>query len=353
MDALGAEGRRFESYLPDHFPTTCVAPEGEQAGNKRQQGSESVTSAHGIVPENPYRIVGPALISFSGGRTSGYMLKHILDAHGGALPPDVHVVFANTGLEREETLRFVHECQVRWGVPIHWFEWRSRLKRTPVEDRFEEVGYNSAARGGEPFKALVASKKSTPNAVRRWCTEHLKMQVCADFMEARGYASWNNVIGLRADELRRVVKKDIQNAEGENAWTTLMPMVKARAVKSDVRRFWFGQDTVDLTIPARDLPQGFDLGLEEWEGNCTLCFMNGERLLKWKIRKRPEDVAVWSEMEAVGGGTFTTEYSYAELARRVAESPLLPLEPEDFSERDTECGVGGVDHSIRCGRKAA
>jgi hypothetical protein len=65
---------------------------------------------------NPYLIEGPALISFSGGRTSGYMLWQILDAHGGTLPDDVHVCFANTGKEREETLRFVHECETRWGV---------------------------------------------------------------------------------------------------------------------------------------------------------------------------------------------------------------------------------------------
>ena len=38
---------------------------------------------------NPYLIKGPALISFSGGRTSGYMLNHILEAHGGRLPDDV------------------------------------------------------------------------------------------------------------------------------------------------------------------------------------------------------------------------------------------------------------------------
>lgn len=32
---------------------------------------------------NPYHIEGPALISVSGGRTSGFMLRQILDAHGG------------------------------------------------------------------------------------------------------------------------------------------------------------------------------------------------------------------------------------------------------------------------------
>ena len=62
---------------------------------------------------DPYLIQGPALISFSGGRTSAYMLKQIIDAHRGKLPDDVHVAFANTGKEREETLRFVNECARR------------------------------------------------------------------------------------------------------------------------------------------------------------------------------------------------------------------------------------------------
>ena len=32
---------------------------------------------------NPYLLDLPAVVSFSGGRTSGFMLRHILDAHGG------------------------------------------------------------------------------------------------------------------------------------------------------------------------------------------------------------------------------------------------------------------------------
>ena len=46
------------------------------------------------------------------------MLRRILDAHDGELPDDVFVDFTNTGKEREETLVFVNECSVRWGIPI-------------------------------------------------------------------------------------------------------------------------------------------------------------------------------------------------------------------------------------------
>ena len=58
---------------------------------------------------NPYKIHGPAIISFSGGRTSGFMLRKILDAHDGKLPEDVIVCFQNTGLEHPLTYEIVKE----------------------------------------------------------------------------------------------------------------------------------------------------------------------------------------------------------------------------------------------------
>ena len=72
--------------------------------------------------KNPYYIDEPARISFSGGRTSAYMLWKVLEAHGGVLPDHVVVTFANTGKELPETLDFVHACSVNWGVPIVWLE---------------------------------------------------------------------------------------------------------------------------------------------------------------------------------------------------------------------------------------
>ncbi len=37
---------------------------------------------------NPYRIETPFIVSFSGGATSGFMLRKILDAYEGELPGD-------------------------------------------------------------------------------------------------------------------------------------------------------------------------------------------------------------------------------------------------------------------------
>ena len=116
---------------------------------------------------NPYRIDGPALVSFSGGRTSGYMLRHILDAHGGRMPDDVHVVFFNTGREFEQTLRFVHECGSRWNVPITWLEF------DPAEPfNTAIVGYNSASRNGEPFAKVIRVRGFLPNPTMRLCTHY-------------------------------------------------------------------------------------------------------------------------------------------------------------------------------------
>ena len=46
---------------------------------------------------NPYDILEPTVISFSGGRTSAYMLHKVLQNGGGQLPSNAIVCFANTG----------------------------------------------------------------------------------------------------------------------------------------------------------------------------------------------------------------------------------------------------------------
>ena len=274
---------------------------------------------------NPYRIEGPALISFSGGRTSAYMLRQILDAYGGALPNDVHVAFANTGKERDETLRFVHECATRWGVRVRWVEFRSRKVSLPIGERFEEVGFNSASRAGEPFEILIRDKQHTPNAVMRWCTQELKVRVLKWLMQSMGYRNWTNVIGLRADEPLRVDRSRRPNKE---CWTNAMPLADAGVSNRDVRAFWRGQD--------------FDLQLLPFEGNCDGCFLKARPKL-WEVeRTRPGTLEWWARMEeGPGKGRFVTEYSYRELIRDVRRQPDLFAGGlfDDDPDMDAECGA--------------
>lgn len=284
---------------------------------------------------DPFFITGPALISFSGGRTSAYMLWRILQAHGGKLPSDVVVAFANTGKEREETLRFVHECSARWGVDVAWVEYRKRSG--PARGRFERVGFNSAARNGEPLALLIEHKKFMPNSLMRFCTEEAKVNAIRCFLEAEhGFTGGDKVIGLRSDEGARLLKGYAKNDEGGDPWPRRYPLDKAKITKADVYAFWWGRP--DATFDNRDQPQGFDLELRTYEGNCDLCFLKAKKTLRWLIRQDPSRADWWISMERVGNGRFVTEYSYADLVREVREQPDLFHEPPLEDARDGECG---------------
>lgn len=287
---------------------------------------------------NPYFITGPALISFSGGRTSAYMLRMILDAHGGTLPDNVHVCFANTGKEREETLRFVHECATRWSVEIHWAEYRND------ETGFERVGLNSASRKGEPFAALIAKKGFVPNRGAPYCSIELKARTLRDYVRATwGWQNWTTVLGLRHDEQARVIGAIGRNASGKDPWRNRMPLDVAKVVEQDVWDFWLGWDLSPASQAAggTDLPQGFDLGLLSYQGNCTRCWKKSAPKRRQIIRDEQAGVSPpdpwWSEQERLTGTTFDLRLSHADLERQVRAEPMMALEPMG-DDADEECG---------------
>lgn len=282
---------------------------------------------------NPYKIEGPALISFSGGRTSGYMLWHILDAHDGKLPDDLYVTFANTGKEREETLRFVHECETRWGVRIRWLEQADR-KSKEISERFTEVGYNSASRNGEPFKALIERKKYLPNSVMRFCTTELKIEPMKFFMQSLGCKKWINVVGLRADEMHRVARGKTANEKGKDPWFSVFPLADAGVTQRQVMDWWKLQE--------------FDLNLLPFEGNCDACFLKARPKLMEVERTKAGTLQWWADMEEFtsgicakqSGATFRPEYSYAELIDAVRrQGDLFEGAFDDDPEMDAECGL--------------
>ncbi len=228
---------------------------------------------------NPYRIPGPSLIAFSGGRTSAYMLKHIVDAHGGRLPDNIHVVFANTGQEHPATLDFVDRCATAWGVHVHWVEyhWKS-----PHRTRF--VDYATASRNGEPYAELIARKGFVPNVTLRYCTGFLKRdRIECVARHHLGWTRWHSVVGLRADEqprVRRLRTRDCGSTTG--AWA-ILPLDDARVAERDVLAWW--------------KTQPFDLAIPSAAGNCVLCMLKSRPKLLRLIREDPSRADWWIEQE--------------------------------------------------------
>lgn len=273
---------------------------------------------------DPFRIEGPAVVSFSGGRTSAYLLRRILDAHDGALPEGVHAVFANTGREMPATLDFVAEVGARWNVPIAWLEFTARR-----HDGYREVSHNSASRNGEPFAALIAGMSTLPNPVARSCTAEMKVKTIARYVRAElGWSHWCNVIGIRADEAHR-----IPESPPRERWTLAHPLADVGVTKADVLAFWRAQP--------------FDLALNgPWEGNCDGCFLKSRAAILRMHGDYPERMHWWAEQEAIprgdgAGKTFRIDREpYAVIARDVAREPRLFGPDGDRMLADTDgCGV--------------
>ena len=229
---------------------------------------------------NAYRVPRPAVISFSGGRTSGFMLKRIVDAYGGSLPGSIHVVFANTGIERPETLEFVDVCGREWGVDIVWVEY---LWDAPYRTRV--VDFATASRNGEPYAALIDRKGFVPNPTMRACTHFLKRDRIESFARHRlGLKRWHAVIGLRADEQRRVLRMRARNCGSRTGAHAVLPLADAGVREADVLDWWKRQP--------------FDLGIPSYAGNCACCFLKGRAKLIRIIREDPALADWWIEQEA-------------------------------------------------------
>lgn len=271
----------------------------------------------------PFLIQGPALISFSGGRTSAYMLWRIVQAHGGTLPEDVVVAFANTGKEREETLRFVHECATRWSVKVRWLEFVTDLASVGPIGRFEEVGYNSASRRGEPLSRLITRKQALFSTLRgRWCTERCKVGVLHDFMATEGVerGEYVEVIGFRSDERDRVFELPLKPRNADRRFA--FPLAAAGVRKADVNRFWATQD--------------FGLQLRRGTGNCDHCPFLSEKARIARARLDPAGLDWWQAHEEERSFSFGY-MSIAEIKAHIAQTPRLPLDETDADEADAEC----------------
>lgn len=275
---------------------------------------------------DPFKITEKTCISFSGGRTSGYMLRRFIDANGGGLPDDAVAVFSNTGKEDEATLRYIQRCSDEWGVPIVWIEY-------DAEQRFRVVDFETAARDGQPFETIIRKKEYLPNPVTRFCTVELKIRPMHWYLKSLGWDEYNMATGIRADEQRRVAKIRARGSSSESASASMiLPLDDAGVTAQHVGEFWRNHH-FDLELP--------NINGKTMHGNCDLCFLKGGNQVASLIAEKPSRAIWWAKMEALAlasrpaGAVFRSDRpSYAQMMKFAANQ--MPL----FNDESIECFCG-------------
>lgn len=248
--------------------------------------------------------VKPILISFSGGRTSAFMAKLLIE-HQALSDRQKVVCFANTGKEFEATLDFVNECDVRWNLNVVWLE----AVVNPEKGKgttFKVVNYETAARNGEPFEAVIA-KYGIPNKQFPHCTKELKIRPIKKYMYSIGYRDFVTALGIRSDEKHRLGK----GAEAINPYYPLA----GELIDTDekfIRAWWDRQD--------------FDLELKDYESNCDLCWKKSKRKRLTLIYENENVSDWWNEMEArYGKGDYQFDQREGLTIPDLIENSITPF----------------------------
>jgi 3'-phosphoadenosine 5'-phosphosulfate sulfotransferase (PAPS reductase)/FAD synthetase len=293
---------------------------------------------------------------FSGGRTSGLMLRILMDGDQD-YNKNYITCFANTGKEMPETLDFVNEVQKRWRADIKWLEYRSVPARDiplvyPTKARIEnikkkrdagenwhwytEVDYRSASRDGTPFDHVInqfGNSGGLPSAVNRYCTTQLKVRTVMRYLCDKGIYEYAPHVGFRKDEEHRKVSLMAYAEKGEQPQ---FPLIDAGIVEEDVNEYWSRSE--------------FDLMLSQFEGNCDLCFLKSEKKVARIARERPESVVWWKQWEGrmketgkhKNGSRFRLNLSISDIEYMANQEDLF-LSENESSCSCAESGFNRVD----------
>ena len=186
------------------------------------------------------------VVSFSGGRTSAYLV-YLMEQKRKIETWDVDYVFMDTGAEHPGTYDFIERCAKEFGINLTCLKAviNPRLGVGPTYQVIDiaDIGWDLSM-----FSA-ISKKHGAPYCPGgEHCTQHLKtipyQKYCRDKYGKGNYTTW---CGIRVDELKRLKPKDGYKYLAEISSMT----------KNDILGWWSQQN--------------FDLDIDEWDGNCVFC----------------------------------------------------------------------------------
>lgn len=245
------------------------------------------------------------LISFSGGRTSGFMTWWLMFVWEERFDYEIIVVFANTGKEQEGTLEFVQRCSVEWCIEIIWVESvpvqsKVRLNKKGVHIggkwwgvKHKMITFETASRKGEPFE-LMCSKLGIPTTNVPFCSDQLKAKAIRSYARSIKWKNYEVAIGVRIDEVDRVSENYIKEK-------LIYPLIDKKLMTKRMVNEWWKE-------------QPFDLDIDPDLGNCDGCWKKDMKRLVRIARNKPEVFEWWQEMTD----------SFGHIQNRKANSKMKP-----------------------------
>lgn len=243
------------------------------------------------------------VISFSGGRTSAYLLHLMMQFN-----KDIPCVFMDTGAEHPNTYQFIRDIYNKWQPKLTLL--RVSINKTHGEgSTYRRIDINDVRCDYEPWKAML-KKYGHPYVGGAFCTDRMKTKpftvFCEDYFGKGQYETW---LGIRYDEPARLWGEDLFKAmkasgvSNESASSVFCKAIHlARSLNSDIcytlLQSQFGtmpfiaegcQERIAFimqsnlrylaemsTFDKQDVldwweEQPFDLDLEEHKGNCVFC----------------------------------------------------------------------------------
>lgn len=280
-------------------------------------------------------------VSFSGGRTSGYMCKWLIDNMGHLYT--FIFIFANTGQEHEKTLEFVDRCDKEFGLNLVWVEAVVNPEKNKGTTH-KVVTFETACRDGRLFEEMI-KVYGIPNIDFPHCNRELKLQPIKSYKASLGLSREHLMaIGIRADEADRMSFSALEQGQ------LTYPLIKwTQTTKAEVRHWW--------------KEQSFDLEIDEHEGNCQACWKKSDRKLFTIARHNPERFEAFDRLEEKYkdlvidgqnrvGGVFFRKYRnskdiiaisrqpFVEFVDHMPELQLDFLKEIDEMDREMDCGGG-------------
>jgi len=251
------------------------------------------------------------LVSFSGGETSAYLAKWLLDNKADVY--NMVFVFANTGDEEEETLKFIDLCSKKWNINIVWVEAVVHHNERTASTH-KVVNFETASRNREPFEEVI-KKYGIPNQNFLHCNREMKLNPIKSYIKSLGWKDYKTAIGIRVDEFDRINKN-------RKELGLIYPFISDKpTTKQEVSYWWNKQD--------------FRLKLKSYNTNCRTCWKKSDKVLAQIYKENPNYFDFNKEMENKYGKDKYTFFRNG----RSTEQLIKDLEKINSKPRDKHSDI--------------